>query len=135
MRVVSAEKLEQEQELRAMAEAAATEGEREKSVLALDLKDARQKLERLTQEHNALLAKNQNLMTQAQTANQKRAQVEEELKVKAHEVATYRTVEKQLSKQIDDIMEDKRQLEEACTKLKRSGYHHTHSLTSHKPVP
>lgn len=48
------ERLEQELVIREKAEAAAAEAERERSVLAVDLKDLQQKLERLTQEYNAL---------------------------------------------------------------------------------
>lgn len=48
------ERLEQELEIRGKAEAAAAEAERQRQVLAVDLKDIRQKYERLLQEHNAL---------------------------------------------------------------------------------
>ena len=48
------ERLEQELVIREKAEAAAAEAERERSVLAVDLKDLQQKLERLNQEYNAL---------------------------------------------------------------------------------
>ena len=48
------ERLEQELVIREKAEAAAAEAERERSVLAVDLKDLQQKLERLKQEYNAL---------------------------------------------------------------------------------
>ena len=51
------EKLVQERELRAKAEAAATEAERQRQVVALDLKDAGQKMDRLKQEYNALVDK------------------------------------------------------------------------------
>ena len=51
------ERLEQELENRGKAEAAAAEAERQRSVLAVDLRDTQQKLERLQQEHNALLDK------------------------------------------------------------------------------
>lgn len=40
--------------IREKAEAAAAEAERERSVLAVDLKDLQQKLERLKQEYNVL---------------------------------------------------------------------------------
>lgn len=48
------ERLEQELVTREKAEAAAAEAERERSVLAVDLKDLQQKLERLKEEYNAL---------------------------------------------------------------------------------
>lgn len=48
------ERLEQELEIRGKAEAAAAEAERQRQVLAVDLKDIRQKYERLLQEHNTL---------------------------------------------------------------------------------
>lgn len=48
------ERLEQELEIRGKAETAAAEAERQRQVLAVDLKDMRQKYERLLQEHNAL---------------------------------------------------------------------------------
>ena len=48
------ERLEQELEIRGKAEAAAAEAERQRKVLAVDLKDIRQKYERLLQEHNTL---------------------------------------------------------------------------------
>ena len=51
------DKLVQERELRANAEALATEAERQRQVVALDLKDARQKMDRLKQEYNALVDK------------------------------------------------------------------------------
>lgn len=49
------ERLEQEIESRGKAEAAAAEAERQRSVLAVDLKDMHQKFERLQQEYNAAL--------------------------------------------------------------------------------
>lgn len=49
------ERLEQEIESRGKAEAAAAEAERQRSVLAVDLKDMHQKFERLQQEYNAVL--------------------------------------------------------------------------------
>ena len=49
------ERLEQEIESRGKAEAAAAEAERQRSVLAVDLKDMNQKFERLQQEYNAVL--------------------------------------------------------------------------------
>ena len=54
------ERLEQELVIREKAEAAAAEAERERSVLAVDLKDMQQKLERLKQEYNALQDKVRN---------------------------------------------------------------------------
>ena len=51
------ERLEQELEIRGKAEAAAAEAERQRSVLAVDLKDVHQKLDRLQQEYNTLLDK------------------------------------------------------------------------------
>ena len=48
------ERLEQELEIRGKAEAAAAEAERQRQVLAVDLKDIRQKYERLLQENNTL---------------------------------------------------------------------------------
>lgn len=47
----------QERDLRVKAEAAATEAERQRQVVALDLKDARQKMDRLKQEYNTLVDK------------------------------------------------------------------------------
>ena len=46
--------------IREKAEAAAAEAERERSVLAVDLKDMQQRLERLKQEYNALQDKVRN---------------------------------------------------------------------------
>lgn len=54
------ERLEQELVIREKAEAAAAEAERERSVLAVDLKDIQQKLERLKQEYSALQDKVRN---------------------------------------------------------------------------
>lgn len=54
------ERLEQELVIREKAEAAAAEAERERSVLAVDLKDMQQRLERLKQEYNALQDKVRN---------------------------------------------------------------------------
>lgn len=51
------ERLEQELEIRGKAEAAAALAERQRQVLAVDLKDMHQKFERLQQEYNALVDK------------------------------------------------------------------------------
>jgi len=41
------------------------------------------------------------------------------LKMNAQEIAALRSTEKQLAKQVEDLMEERKQLEDACTKLKR----------------
>ena len=62
------ERLEQEIESRGKAEAAAAEAERQRSVLAVDLKDMHQKFERLQQEYNAVLDTVNTRMRQSCTA-------------------------------------------------------------------
>ena len=57
---IAVERLELELESREKAEAAAAEAERQRSVLAVDLKDIKQKLDRLEQEYNVLLDKVKN---------------------------------------------------------------------------
>ncbi|PFX19790.1 Rho-associated protein kinase 2 [Stylophora pistillata] len=112
------ERLEQELVIREKAEAAAAEAERERSVLAVDLKDMQQKLERLKQEYNALQDKNKSLNATLDTENQRRTQLESDLKVNAQEIAALRATEKQLTKQVEDLLEERKHLEDACTKLK-----------------
>lgn len=112
------ERLEQELVIREKAEAAAAEAERERSVLAVDLKDMQQKLERLKQEYNALQDKNKSLNATLDTENQRRTQLESDLKGNAQEIAALRATEKQLTKQVEDLLEERKHLEDACTKLK-----------------
>ncbi|KAJ7375003.1 Rho-associated protein kinase 2 [Desmophyllum pertusum] len=112
------ERLEQELEIRAKAEAAAAEAERERSVLAVDLKDLQQKLERLKQEYNALQNKNKSLNSKLDSENQRRTQLESDFKMNAQEISVQRSTEKQLTKQVEDLMDERKQLEDACTKLK-----------------
>ncbi|KAM7443366.1 Rho-associated protein kinase 2 [Porites harrisoni] len=112
------ERLEQEIESRGKAEAAAAEAERQRSVLAVDLKDMHQKFERLQQEYNAVLDTKKSLNSRLEADNQKRTQLESEVKLNAQEMAALRTTEKQLAKQVEELMDERKQLEEACAKLK-----------------
>lgn len=112
------ERLEQEIESRGKAEAAAAEAERQRSVLAVDLKDMHQKFERLQQEYNAVLDTKKSLNSRLEVDNQKRTQLESEVKLNAQEMAALRTTEKQLAKQVEELMDERKQLEEACAKLK-----------------
>ncbi|XP_073258724.1 rho-associated protein kinase 1-like isoform X1 [Porites lutea] len=112
------ERLEQEIESRGKAEAAAAEAERQRSVLAVDLKDMHQKFERLQQEYNAVLDTKKSLNSRLEADNQKRTQLESEVKLNAQEIAALRTTEKQLAKQVEELMDERKQLEEACAKLK-----------------
>lgn len=112
------ERLEQELEIRGKAEAAAAEAERQRQVLAVDLKDMHQKFERLQQEYNALVDKNNTLNTRLDSDNQKRTYIENEMKANAQEIAALKAKEKQLAKQVEDLMDERKQLEDACTKLK-----------------
>lgn len=112
------ERLEQELVIREKAEAAAAEAERERSVLAVDLKDIQQKLERLKQEYSALQDKNKSLYATLDTESHRRTQLESDLKINAQEIAALRATEKQLTKQVEDLLDERKHLEDACTKLK-----------------
>ncbi|XP_074635478.1 rho-associated protein kinase 2-like isoform X1 [Acropora palmata] len=112
------ERLEQELEIRGKAEAAAAEAERQRQVLAVDLKDMRQKYERLLQEHNALSDENKALNSRLDSDNQKKTNLESELKLTAQETAALRATEKQLTKQVEELLDERKQLEDACARLK-----------------
>lgn len=112
------ERLEQELEIRGKAEAAAAEAERQRQVLAVDLKDIRQKYERLLQEHNTLADENKALNSRLDSDNQKKTNLESELKLNAQETAALRATEKQLTKQVEELLDERKQLEDACARLK-----------------
>ncbi|XP_029194534.2 rho-associated protein kinase 2-like isoform X1 [Acropora muricata] len=112
------ERLEQELEIRGKAEAAAAEAERQRKVLAVDLKDIRQKYERLLQEHNTLADENKALNSRLDSDNQKKTNLESELKLNAQETAALRATEKQLTKQVEELLDERKQLEDACARLK-----------------
>ncbi|XP_048581823.1 rho-associated protein kinase 2 isoform X3 [Nematostella vectensis] len=112
------EKLEQEREARAKAEAAAAEAERARSVIAADFKSANQKLERLQEEIKSLQEKTDSLNAKLNAESQKRAQLEGDLEAKTQEIATMKSTEKQLQKQMDDLLDEKKQMEEGYSKLK-----------------
>ncbi|KAK2553677.1 Rho-associated protein kinase 2 [Acropora cervicornis] len=112
------ERLEQELEIRGKAEAAAAEAERQRQVLAVDFKDMRQKYERLLQEHNALSDENKALNSRLDSDNQKKTNLESELKLTAQETAALRATEKQLTKQVEELLDERKQLEDACARLK-----------------
>lgn len=114
------ERLEQELEFRGKAEAAAAEAERQRQVLAVDLKDMNQKYERLLQEHSALLDENKALNTRLDCDNQKKTNLESELELNAQEILGLRATEKQLTKQIEELMDERKRLEDACAKLKNA---------------
>lgn len=112
------ERLEQELEIRGKAEAAAAEAERQRKVLAVDLKDIRQKYERLLQEHNTLADENKALNSRLDSDNQKKTNLESEMKLNAQETAALRATEKQLTKQVEELLDERKQLEDACARLK-----------------
>ncbi|XP_065062554.1 rho-associated protein kinase 1-like [Rhopilema esculentum] len=107
-----------EKEARTKAESKAADLERQLSDARLDLKNEKQKLCRIEEAYNAAQAKLESLSSQLDEEASRRSVIQTDL-TKANEQLTLRgTAEKQKEKELKNVTEEKKQIEEQLAKLK-----------------
>lgn len=111
-------KLEQEKTARQSAETRLLEVEKYKADLSVDIKQCEQQLSTLQNEYRNERDKSKNLSLQVEQEIQRRNLMQSDFKAQAVELARYKTIEKQLNKEISDLKEASRSSESEIRKLR-----------------
>ena len=111
-------KLDQEKVARQYAENRLLEVEKYKSELSVDIKQYEQQIANLQNEYKSEKDKVKNLSLQVEQEIQRRNLMQSDFKTQANELARFKTIEKQLNKEISDLKEASRSSEEDIRKLR-----------------
>ncbi|XP_063414953.1 rho-associated protein kinase 1-like isoform X2 [Mytilus trossulus] len=111
-------KLEQEKTARQSAETRLLEVEKYKADLSVDIKQCEQQLSTLQNEYRNERDKSKNLSLQVEQEIQRRNLMQSDFKAQAVELARYKTIEKQLNKEISDLKEASRSSDLEIRKLR-----------------
>lgn len=111
-------KLEQEKTARQSAETRLLEVEKYKADLSVDINQCEQQLSNLQNEYRNERDKSKNLSLQVEQEIQRRNLMQSDFKAQAVELARYKTIEKQLNKEIADLKEAARSSESEIRKLR-----------------
>lgn len=112
-------KLDQEKTARASAENQLLAAEKEKSGLKVDLLQMTQQVTAVQNELKNEKEKSKNYSLQVEQEIQRRNLMQGDFKTQTHDLSRYKNMEKQLNKEISDLKEEKRSLEEELRKLER----------------
>jgi len=107
-----------EKEARTKAESKAADLERQLSVALLDLKNEKQKLTRIEESYKVSQLEAENLSQNVEKEVARRSQCQAELTKANEQLTLLGTTEKQLQKDLKNVTEEKKQLEDQLLKLK-----------------
>eukprot|EP00794_Sanderia_malayensis_P004823 gene4823-5455_t len=107
-----------EREARTKAESKAADLERQISVISLDLKNEQQKLHRIEEDYRSSQAKVESLSKQLDGEKVRRSDLQVDLTKGNEQLSLLRTSEKQIQKELKNVTEEKKQIEEQLGKLK-----------------
>nr|XP_022315785.1 rho-associated protein kinase 1-like isoform X1 [Crassostrea virginica]XP_022315786.1 rho-associated protein kinase 1-like isoform X1 [Crassostrea virginica] len=111
-------KLDQEKAARASAENQLLQAEKEKSGLKVDLLQMTQQVTAVESELRNEKDKSKNYALQVEQEIQRRNLMQGDFKNQTHDLSRYKTMEKQLNKEISDLKEEKMSLEEDLRKIR-----------------
>ncbi|XP_048758911.2 rho-associated protein kinase 1-like [Ostrea edulis] len=111
-------KLDQEKSARVSAENQLLQAEKEKSELRVDLLQMTQQVTSVQTELMNEKEKSKNYALQVEQEIQRRNLMQGDFKSQTHDLTRYKTMEKQLNKEISDLKEEKRGLEEELRKVR-----------------
>lgn len=111
-------KLDQEKTARASAENQLLAAEKEKSGLKVDLLQMTQQVTAVQNELKNEKEKSKNYSLQVEQEIQRRNLMQGDFKTQTHDLSRYKNMEKQLNKEISDLKEEKRSLEEELRKIR-----------------
>ncbi|XP_061192680.1 rho-associated protein kinase 2-like isoform X2 [Saccostrea echinata] len=111
-------KLDQEKATRVTVENQLLQAEKEKSELKVDLLQMTQQVTAVQGELKNEKEKSKNYSLQVEQEIQRRNLMQGDFKSQTHDLTRYKTMEKRLNKEIDDLKEEKRNLEEELRKVR-----------------